>query len=205
MGGGGGVIWQKTYLESADSCSCFLNSTGDWFCSQNLSFSPQAWACLLPRSNCSFGNVFIHHASKRTNIQHNAEVCTPPGEFVLILGFQNGGSGCFSLQNHSTPFKRCSFYLLLDQVTLIKAFLECVRMCGISCLSAESSNEVTRGQYFQMLDVQLLWKVNSLYSAVELFTHECFFLKVLADSVCTHWGYCSSFMRSYQIQFEDDF
>lgn len=150
--------------------------------------------CLLPRSNCSFRNVFIHHASKHTNIRHNADVCTPPGEFVLILGFQNGGSRCFSLRNHSTPFKRCYFYLLLDQVTLIKAFLECVTMCGIACQSAESSNEVTRGQYFQMLDVQLSLKVNSLYNTVELLTRvpedieafKTFFLKLLADSVCTH-------------------
>lgn len=80
-------------------------------CSQNLSFSPQTGVCLLPHSNCSFWNVFIHHASTRTNMQHNAEVCTPPGEFVLIPGFQNGGSRRFSLRNHNAPFNRCYFYL----------------------------------------------------------------------------------------------
>lgn len=165
-GGGCCHLLEKTYLEIADSCLCFLNSTGEGFCSQNLSFSPLSGVCLLPRSNCSFRNVFIHHASKRTNIQRNAEVHTPPGEFVLILGFQNGGSRRFSLRNHNTPFKRCYFYLLLDQVTLIKAFLECLGMCGIVCLNAQSSNELTRSQYFQMFDVQMLLKVSILYNTV---------------------------------------
>lgn len=180
-------------------------------CSQNLPFSPRTGVSLLPRSNCSFWNVFIHHAGKSTNMQHNAKVCTLPGEFVLIPAFQNGGSRRFSLWNHNTPFNRCYFYLLQDQVTLIKAFIECLGMCGMARLSAESRNELTRGQYFQMFNVQLLLKVN-IQAIFIILSHfytwvfgdiEAFktFLKPLADAPCLDQNSFSS----NQNQFEDFF
>lgn len=124
----------------------------------------------------------------RTNVQHNAEVCTPPGEFVLIPSFQNGGSRRFSLRNHNAPFNRCYFYLLRDQVTLIKAFIECLGMCGMACLAAESWNELTRGQHFQMFDVQLLLKVNIQACLIKLYHFYTWVLKDIEACKTLFWN-----------------
>lgn len=75
------------------------------------------------------------------------------------------------------PFQPMLLLPSSDQVTLIKAFIECLGMCGMACLSTESRNELTHGPVLS--NVQSSTFIKSKHSG--LFTISHFYTWVLED------------------------
>lgn len=119
-----------------------------FFLSLQLKQRMKVICVLFPNASFLFFEVYLFQ-----DMQHSIKLptCNIMPVYVACWGVcfdlrLSGGISPPSFQNRKVPLHWCYFYLPQDQVTLIKAFRQCLGMCGLKYLSTDGKHELMQGQ-----------------------------------------------------------